>query len=549
MSTEANLEEEDDVASEPLSGSSSPLAEGPGGSGPQPQAQATPSGRPNIQQYLKANEGAGENLSQGIQQRYGQDADKFNKNLDETKSKFEAGSNPLNQKLGDEADNQIKTAFKDPSAILADQQQMQNFSKLRDSGYKSDIQGLGQQFAQQKVGLQGQLNQLGQQADLAKTEGGRFKLLQDTFGQPNYTRGQQKLDQLFLQTQPGVGQGLSKGLYEHRAAATQGLSAADQEAQAKLQALQGLSDQRGQQVKDALYKGTDVAGLDANISDRGLEDIGTSVNNDLAKAKALESRHPGMVERLKNNQLTTADVAALGLTSDFFANTNNDRNLTGIAGPSETYQKVTDQPSYGGTIYNTDLSSYLRQNAIDPTAAQVANPEEFARYRALQQLAGDTSGDVFGGATEAGGYNPYGFDSSKLQGDLVGARDSYMNNINSFSQGGDVAERYRQYFGPGVKYGNQAALLPTARTYEDFVEAHRAYNPYGGQSIIDQMLGGYGMFGTGEDARAYRDGHNTINTVNSLQGDRRLNVVDPGSELPSDFDIPDYWKTPSRGKV
>lgn len=384
MATEKQLgtDEEESGSSTPLSGSSTPLAES---SGPAPAAAAppaSPSGRPNIKQYLNANQGAGQSLAEGIQHRYGEDAAKFNQGLDQTKSQFESSANPLEKKLGDEGSQMAKTSFKDPSAILADQQKMQDFGKLRDNGYNQDIQGLGQQFQQQKSGLQSQLGTLQNQAQMANTEQGRFQLLSNAFNQPNYTRGQQRLDQLFLQTQPNASRNLATNLNGMQSQAAQGLTGLDAQTQAKLSALQGLGSQRSQEIQGML-KGGLSSDLEGDINDRGLDDIASSSQTRFADAQRRAEAATGIQDRLSDPSLVS----------------QNDLANTGLAG-------LMGQSNWG-----VNLNDYLKNINQNPTMAGAADAQEFARYRALQQLAGNPGEDVFGGAATGGGWNPYEYDS------------------------------------------------------------------------------------------------------------------------------------------
>lgn len=391
MATEKQFDDEEEqpsTSSEPLEASSAPLANANQQSAPAASPTGTPSGRPNIKQYMNANQGAGEQLSQGIQNRFQKDVNNFEGNVNTTGQQVDQSNTQYNQKLGADADTQIQTAFKDPKAILANQQQLAEFNKLKSGGYQSDIQGLGQQFNQQKAGLQGQLGMLGDQANLARSEGGRFQLLQQAFNQPNYTRGQKKLDQLFLQTQPGAQQGLQTELQKKQAQAGQRLNDLDTQTQAKLTALQGLSDQKAQKINNVFHKGTDESGLETNIGDRGLDDIATSSAQQYAQAQARAAAANGLQDRLADpTKLTMDDV----------------RNVSGS----------TD--AWYNPRYDLDLNGLVKDVNLNPTQVGATNAEEVARYRALLQLAGEGEQDIFGTAPteEAGKYTPY-----QVTGDL-----------------------------------------------------------------------------------------------------------------------------------
>lgn len=479
MATEAQLTEEEDKngsTEQSLPGSSAPMGDAGGGPGmsatPGAMRPASPSARPNIQQYLKANMGAGSVLGNQIQQKYGQEQGNFNKELNKQKGQFDNTTNPLQQKLGDEGNQLIQTAFKDPSKLLNQQgkldeanTQAQEFTKMRTGAYNQDLANLGQQFGQQKAALGAQLGNLGQQADMAKSEGGRFQLLRQNFGSPTYSRGQQRLDQLFLQAQPGVARNLAQTMSQQHAGAGQAFSAADADAQAKLQALQGLAGERSQQIGNIL-KGGLAEGLDADISGRGFDDIQASSDALYKSAQERAASAAGIQDRLQGLKLTDADRAALGFTA-------------------------------GNPVYDLKLNSYLSGVDANPTFASAANADEFARYRALQQLAGDTSGDIFGGAEAVGGWKPFNFNSDQYTKDLEARRKYYeetepvrqaqgfANQLASGQWGGYDAWA-QQLAGQlkNVKTGNDLQKVLSGNTYANVIGNKNTYlNDYLNQLI------------------------------------------------------------------
>lgn len=431
MATELNFnqdEEEDDQLGSP----STPSEAGDvGGSPAAPSAPARPTqpgGRPNIQQYLDANQGAGQKLAGGIQSKTEKQAQEVGRGIQQGGADLESSSQPLAQQLGDEGSQKIKTAFQNPAELLKQQDQLAQFQKLRTQGFKGDIEGVQQGAAQRKQQLSGEVNKLGQTADLSGSEGGRFELLRNTFGQPSYTRGQQKLDQLFLQAQPGAAKELQSGLQGIQRQQQQGLSGLDAAAQAKIQALTGLSGQRADEWKNLAAGGTG-SGIEDDINQRGIGDIGASSQQRLAAAKQDVAGLPGLQERLKNNQLSNTDIDRLGLQR-------------------------------GQKLYDVDLSQYITQTPREATLAGTADPAEVARYRALQQLSGDTSGDMFGGGQDIGGFKAYEYDQGRLGSAIENQRklyeveqpnqliDKYNTSMSNYINGGGGGMRGRRYYVP-----------------------------------------------------------------------------------------------------
>lgn len=398
MATEFKTKDDEEKDStEGLSGSTGAVAASPGGQvsagGANTVPNRTPTGRPNIKQYLQANQGAGQALQQGIQGQVQKQAQKVGSEVGKTQQQLEASSQPLAQKLGEEGSQKIQTAFKDPNALLNQQDQLAEFQKLRSQGYQSDINALGQTAGQQQQALKSQAGQLEQAAQSAGTEAGRFELLRGTYGQPTYSKGQQRLDQLFLQAQPGVARSLQQNLGQVSKQANEQVSGLDAATQAKLKALQGLSSERADQWKNLLTGGASE-GLESDISQRGLGDIEASSKARLAQAQQDVAGAADLRQRLATNKLTDEDIQKLGL------------------------QK-------GQSLYDVNLSNYMNQANREATLAGVADPAEAARFRALQQLSGDTSGDIFGGAQDIGNFKAYDYDKDALQAAIDRSQKTY----------------------------------------------------------------------------------------------------------------------------
>lgn len=474
MAVEQKLDQEQDQQT--LGGPAAP-APGPAGSSPQARAPgATPSGRPNVQQYLKANQGAGEQLKSGIESNFNKQIEQSSRDLAAQREALNTKSNPLEKDLGDEGKDKINTSFKNPSALLNQQGQLdqnnqaaQQWQRYQSGGYQGAIGDLSTEMTNAQRGLQTNVNNLGQTAQSAGTEAGRFNLLRNSFSQPNYSRGQQKLDQLFLQAQPGVARQLQQNMTQATNPLQQNISQFGTDSGARMTALQNMSKTRQDQIKNLLATGSDTSALETDLSGRGLQDIGQSAQNSLTAAQQAASAVPELRQRLANNQLTAADMSALGLQS-------------------------------GTALYDTDLSQYITQNNRVPTLTNAADPAEFARYRALQQLAGDTSGDIYGGATEVGGFTPYDFNRDALTQGIQGRRnyweterprqlaDAVANKFGSPSDAGfgGLGSGFRSSGSPVADYGYNV-LAPALRQAQSVEQMESALNAY------NQMLGGYGL--------------------------------------------------------
>jgi hypothetical protein len=397
MAIEFDLDDENDEATEPAVNAPETGATGQSSQpqGQQPLNRATPSGRPNVQQYLQANQGAGDRLAANITKNIQGQANRVGQDVARTTEQLNTGTQPLETELGQQGSDFSKMAFKDPSAILNQQDQLTKFQRYQGQGADADIDNIGNQIQERQYGIQNDYDKLAQQAGSAKTEAGRFDLLRSSLGQPTYNRGAQKLDQLFLQAQPGVNRGLQGSLQGIQNQTNQQVAGLDNAKNAKLNALKGFSSDRAKEIQGMLSGGLSE-GLEDNINERGFSDIAASNKAKEDAARAAVAKVQPMRDRLKSNKLISDDVSALGLQE-------------------------------GTSLYDVNLDDFINQNNSEITSANVADPEEFARYRALQQLAGDTSGDIYGGATTAGGHSPYQFNSDEFAKKLADQKKFYEN--------------------------------------------------------------------------------------------------------------------------
>lgn len=464
-------------------------------SGGQASGSATPAGRatlshkPNINQYLQANQGAGEQLAGGIESNVQRQADELGQNVNTYGQQLESKFNPLNQ-TQQQGSQVIQSAFQNPEQLLnaynaaqnqesgqslSDDQQssLNQYNQFQAYNNPNAAGGINQQIANYgsagqnaNFNLQNQYQGINQQIGQANTESGRFGLLQKAVGQPSYNTGQQTLDALFLQAQPGVTRQLQQNLGNIGQESRQQINELGTDAQSKLRALQGLSAQNQKSVKDT-FTG-------------GLQDINQNVKNSYNQ---LAATAPGLQERIRqgvlNNKLRGDDFSELGY------NTSKD-------GPLHTWGLSGQEILNAGNFSANPLLA-----AEQGGYAQAASPEEFARYNALNQLAGGPSGlqsNMFGTATTAGNYDPISFDQSALQNSInarkntimgtdfknalgqVGANvniDPVMNAIRSRNLDPEQAKGLIETFGQAIL--NQQTI--------DF------NNP----GVVDEIIGGIGL--------------------------------------------------------
>ena len=166
----------------------------------QATAQAEGSGTyTNLQNYLEANKGA----NQG---------QKFASKLGETITGAELGQQEAEQGFKQNVDSSaivgdsalVKKAVERPEEVISNEDEATKFKRIRDAQYKGPENLVGDVGNYQKA--YGTTQKAKEEADLAGEESGRFALLDKYWGggagRYDYTKGQQKLDQLLLQNDP-----------------------------------------------------------------------------------------------------------------------------------------------------------------------------------------------------------------------------------------------------------------------------------------------------------------------------------------------------------
>lgn len=408
-----------------ISGTSGGVMSGGGSSAYQaPNApRSNPSGTPNIQDYLNANPNAGQHLASAVTQ-YGQNqANTLNQQYNTSQQQLNNLYTPINQTIS-QGQSAANTAFQNPTDLLNAYQTAQtqanptpgtsaaapNQQNLNAyNAFEGNIPGTQQYNQQQQQiqnynqagqqvlnNLQPQANQLQQQANLATNQMGQSQLLQNTVGTPNYTPGQQTLDSLFLS---GQGNQLYQNLNNIANTANTQVSGLGTNYQNKLAALQQLAGQNTAYTQNLFLNGPSTNSQQGT----GLNQIAANVNQEYAGAQAAQ---PEQV----NTFNASANAAGSGTSAHPYGQfTATQLNQLGLPGSEQAW--------------GVNLSPYIHATTLQPQSAggnaQVASADEFARYNALNQLAGGTSGSVqpsiFGTSTTASGFNPVSFDASAFQ--------------------------------------------------------------------------------------------------------------------------------------
>lgn len=392
------------------SGQSATVGGGSGGS-PSPaapkaaggQTQSSSGSYTNIQKYLGANQG--QDLAGKINNNISNQVANVNGSVNNLANTYnqQAQSNNANATYNQGQGSQyyIDQANADPSKLAdTDYTQFQNYLNASYAGPKS-INDVTTANGQNASTVQNQIQNTRNEANQTATEAGRFNTLKQMFGNPNYTQGQQSLDNLMLQ-------GNVKQFGDSRRAANS-LNAdynnAAQQAQAQSQQYINNANTVKSNAATALGGQTqDDTG--AWTGTGAIGNVISSVNSAVPAAQqAMADKYAQLQKDLASNHLSADQMKAAGVDSSQTLN-GLLGGLTGV-GKNQAFNEIMS--GYGKPLdpnavytYGANLSNYVNPNNFDFNANNVATTQQAASYNALNKLAGNTAGGFITDPTQAG---------------------------------------------------------------------------------------------------------------------------------------------------
>lgn len=324
------------------------------------QQSKTPQGNfADINNYLRVN--GGQNFGQDFANKIGTDVSTAQNTLGSVGSQFDQRADAATIKDSNDLTSQVAT---DPNSINAT-----DFGKLLNANYTgpqsfTDAADLYQQ-------AQGAVQNAQNNAESSKTEGGRFALLNNYFGNSNYGQGQKSLDNLLIQNDPNSQQALSQ--------IQQNANALGGQFNQTAQDLGNYGSQAKATTAATNTAARNALGLDSagNLSGTGaIGDINTAVTNQYNQA-------------LTNAQNYAKDVAS------------------GNYGAIDPSVAAAIANNGGGLAYGTNLGDYLTlANPSTITQESVATPDQIARMAALTTLAQQANAGLSNNLTgnDAGQY-------------------------------------------------------------------------------------------------------------------------------------------------
>lgn len=429
-------------AAAPIAGSNNRVANYSSGTAP-----SKGSGRfTNLQNYIGANQGAGDRLAQGINGNLNRssadDKQKTETQASSVREGIESAQNKLN--TGSGYLNQIGQNNFNANDITDNADKLNEFTNFRTNQavdpntLKTNLAGAQAQSAQYQNVLQNQANQ-------ANTESGRFNLLKNAFNggsaaQNPYSAGQQRLDQLFLQS------GGNNGVQTIQNNIKNNLSAAS-DMNAGINAFGG-------QINDV---GNNASTLASNLQNKtGELETGyiNNLQNQVAGVNAGRDTSRDQYQRFFNG--VTGHDPSNPLNQDLL-------NSSGLKQGEQTFNVLNNPLLTSDKYVNFD-----NRNAND--YHDIATSQDVNRYGALSKLAGIDPGKLSqtgmlvdpatGQLSNAASFKT---GQGSLRSDLDTAKQQFLDNATQTNLTGNGQANYGTVFGDGVaniyKTGNAMDYL------------------------------------------------------------------------------------------
>jgi len=381
-------QDEDELNQGFQTGPESSIITGQGAAGSSPQ---TPAGKPDssnsfvgLQTYLNANKPQAEKLGEQTASIVDSSADAARQGVQGLNQKF---NQAVDQSTVQKDQDAMGLVGSTPENLSADQRAQLKKQYGATYGGPSQLADLNDDYSQTMKAA----NLASQNVNLAGTEEGRSNLVKQVNNAPR-TKGATTFDQILLQTGPGRQKLIDTA--SRNADVKNLLPQAEQAAQQKAQEAKTTTQKTQadtlKSVQDAL------AGWQAGFEPKLAQAQDTSLQSRLA-----------------------SDIGGYYDGSDPYLD-------------SETYQEL-GQVNPHDRIYKLNLQDYLSKfSPSDVNAANVASPEDFARYGALADLAGVQDPYLKqADAAKAGTAPKFSVDQQRLGKDLTEAKTKFMNEYKT----------------------------------------------------------------------------------------------------------------------
>lgn len=295
-------------------------------------------------------------------------------------------------------------------------------------------------------------NEAKQSADLSATEPGRFTLLQKAIGTPNYTHGQQRLDQALLETNPEAESSL-----ENLRSSIGNLP----------QDIQSYTDQANAYVAPVKQKIADQNTQVSSSLQAAIDNEMGQLNQNAANANVRSaSDYQRLLNLLNSNDPNQKAQAYQALTGQSAPNAAKANPLTGLI----------DKPNFDPTFYRgLDPNSYITHPLDQATSSSIANQSDLSELQSLADLAGQQTQYI--DPTQVGQYNSQvSLDPQKYLAAVEKSLGDYRstNPLEQIDLSGLLGQT-----GASLQSGNygQNNLIGGIGAYNNFGGATEGYNP------------------------------------------------------------------------
>lgn len=435
----------------------------------------------NLGSYLDANKD--QQFGQQVAGKVQNTVNDANQQLDTTDTTFRGDVDKSTVKKDDSLLDDIKN---DPTKVASDDARLGSFAQMRDATYA------GPQHLSDENDLysstQGKTQKAADTANQTSTEGGRKAYLQQEYGSGvgryDYTAGQQRLDNLLIQNDPG-----SRDAFANVQNAAKGT-------QQRFTDLSSALDAYAQQGKS----GTEAARAAARGT-VGLDEQGNITDD---------------------SPIMQAEKAAEARAAQF--NTQKQQEASALQQALKSLNLSKDQLDKlqlsTGQTWGVDPSKYLTTGA-DATVGNSATADEQARVAALAKLAGKDN-TFLPDADQAGKYDP-----TKANTYDAAAYNNAVNSAKAAIQP-QVAARDKAQ---GIYDQALKIATPPVGSDEQFLlNANGGWN-VDGIGLIQPILNAEGI-----DWRAAKSQYGTaMNFLNAMQSKYKSQAQQAGSFIPSNY--------------
>lgn len=327
----------------------------------------------NLENYLSQN--SGEALSSDITNRVGGQFDQAANKLNQTKTDF---SNAVGSSRVDVDQSTLEQVRQNPLSVDKDK-----FFKMKNANYQGPM-GLTESSSFQEFNKD--FNKGKSWNEALQNETGRGTLLNEFYGRPSYSSGQNKLDQLIIQNNPSAKSQFAT------------LKPRWSELESVLETSKTETANQAQGAKAT----TDEA---KSLAQAALDESKLNLRNKL-EDKINQYRTEGSIQR---NQVF----------DDLNDDTLNDLSLdtTGLAS--------------GSNLYDLNLQDYVNQyNPERATMTNVASLEDLAQHNALKELMGGIDPGLINDPEQVGSYSHSFFDKDQMRSDL-NTRQQAVESVKS----------------------------------------------------------------------------------------------------------------------